>query len=71
MADKVMGWDLLSTLAEQAAYTDYYRQQPPVACPLDGTPLKEGPPSQPGILYCPFDGWQYPRDWDAETMSGL
>lgn len=66
-----MGNDLLSTLKEQAAYVDYYRSQPPMACPNDGTPLEQGPPSQPGILFCPFDGWQYPRDWDPESMSGM
>jgi len=35
------------------------RTVPPVACPNDGTPLLGGPG---GVLYCPFDGWQYPRD---------
>lgn len=65
------GWDLHSTLQEAAAYHEYCKTQPPVACPRDGTPLKEGPPSEPGVLFCPFDFWQYPRDWDAGTMSGL
>ena len=67
----VTGWDLYSTLQEQAAYVEYYKSQPPVACPNDGTPLNQGPPSEPGILFCPFDGFQYPRDWDVETMSGM
>lgn len=67
----VTGWDLYATLQEQAQYEAYYKGARPVACPNDGTPLKEGPPSQPGILFCSFDGWQYPRDWDAETMSGM
>jgi hypothetical protein len=67
----VMGNDLLSTLKEQAAYQQYYDSTPPVACPNDGTPLEIGPPEQPGILFCPFDGWQYPRDYDAATMSGM
>jgi hypothetical protein len=66
------GWyGLDSTLKEQAQYIEYYKSMPPVACPNDGVPLKEGPPSEPGILYCPDDGWQYPRDYDAETMAGL
>ena len=73
MADTsgVTGWDLWSTLAEQSQYADYYRTQPPVACPNDGAPLKLGPPNQPGVRYCPFDGWQYPRDWDPDTHSGM
>lgn len=67
----VMGNDLLATLQEQAQYIDYYKSSPPVACPNDGTPLENGPPGDSGILYCPFDGWQWPRDYDAETMSGM
>lgn len=67
----VMGNDLLSTLKEQAAYENYYRSAPPTACPNDGQPLQGGPPSEPGVLFCSFDGWQYPRDWDAQSMSGM
>lgn len=67
----VMGYDLLSTLQQQAAYIEYYKTQRPVACPNDGTPLLEGPPSEPGILYCPFDFFKYPQDWDPDTMSGM
>jgi len=67
----VMGNDLLSTLRQQAADADYYQSQPPTACPNDGEPLTQGPPSEPGVLFCRFDGWQYPRDWDPSTMSGL
>lgn len=67
----VTGWDLYSTLQEQAAYAEFYKSQPPVACPRDGTPLLEGPAGQPGVLFCPFDGFQYPDDWDPETMSGM
>lgn len=67
----VTGWDLLATLQEQAAYKEYYDTQPPMACPHDGEPLREGPPGQPGVLFCPFDGFQYPRDWDPDTMSGM
>lgn len=65
------GWDLLATLQQQAEYVGYYKTQPPVACPNDGTPLKDGPPGHAAVLFCPFDGWQYPRDWDAESMSGM
>jgi hypothetical protein len=31
----------------------------PQACPNDGEPLRPGPA---GELFCPFDGYQYPRD---------
>lgn len=67
----VMGWDLYSTLQLRAEYDHYYRTRTPLACPNDGEPLREGPPQEPGILYCRFDGWQYPRDWNADTMSGM
>jgi hypothetical protein len=71
MAGGVTGWDLYSTLAEQAAYIDYYRSVPPTSCPRDGTPLRLGPPNQPGVWYCPHGDFRYPDDWDAQTMSGM
>ncbi len=67
----VMGYDLLSTLAEAAQYEDFYRSAPPTACPNDGEPLREGPPESPGVLWCIYDGWQYPRDWDPTAHSGM
>jgi hypothetical protein len=45
---------------------------PPEACPIDGEPLQPGPPSEPGIWWCKFDGWTYPRDWvRPEPPAGL
>lgn len=67
----VMGWDLYATLQQQGQYADYYRQQRPTACPHDGTPLKQGPPQEPGVLFCPMGDFQYPDDWDSESMSGM
>ena len=67
----VMGWDLYSILQSNAAVQGFYDQQIPVACPNDGTPLEPGPPSQPGVLYCPFDGWCYPDDYDQRLHSGM
>lgn len=69
--DGVTGWDLYSTLIQQSEYVSYYKSIPPVACPNDGEPLRQGPPHTPGVLYCPFDGWQYPRDYDVESMAGM
>jgi len=71
MSGGVTGWDLYSTLAQQAQYIEYYKSVPPVACPNDGEPLQMGPSAASGVRYCPYDGWQYPRDWDPETMSGM
>ena len=67
----VTGWDLYSTLVQQAQYQEYYKSIPPVACPHDGTPLLQGPATSPGILYCPNGDFRYPQDWDPETMSGM
>jgi hypothetical protein len=71
MADKVTGWDLYSTLQDAAVTYNYYKTTLPMACPNCGEPLRPGPPQDPAILYCIFDFWQYPRDYDPETMSGI
>lgn len=65
----VTGWDLYSTLTEQAQYAEYYKSQPPVACPHDGTPLTQG--NTEGVLHCPMGDFLYPRDYDPDTMSGM
>jgi hypothetical protein len=64
-------WGLYNVLREQAEYAQYYRSQPPVACPNDGTPLLGGPPQEAAVLFCPFDGWQWPRDYDPAIHSGM
>lgn len=64
-------WALDSVLKEAAAYETYYRSQPPVACPRDGQPLTNGPPQASAVLFCRFCGWEYPQDYDADTMSGI
>jgi hypothetical protein len=65
------GWDLYATLQKNAQTAAYYAAVPPVACPNDGTPLKQGPPSQPGVLFCPMGDYEYPRDWNPDTQSGM
>lgn len=64
-------WQLDSTLKERGEYAAFYRSAVPVACPNDGEPLIPGPPQEPAILYCRFDGWQYPRDYDPDIHSGM
>ena len=64
-------WQLDTALKERQEYAIYYRHQLPVACPNDGEPLRQGPPQTPNVLYCPFDGWTYPRDWDPDIHSGM
>jgi hypothetical protein len=71
MADGITGWDLYSTLQEQAEYVRYYKSVPPVACPFDGEPLRAGPPHEPGVLFCPWGNFYYPRDHDPEAHSGF
>jgi hypothetical protein len=70
----VSWWQLDNVLKERAEYAMYYRTLPPVACPNDGQPLLSPPntPSGAGIeLWCPFDGWSYPRDYDPDIHSGM
>lgn len=55
-----MAWEELADIYRQAA--DERRAElaaPPQACPNDGEPLEQ---TEAGILFCPFDGWQWPRD---------
>lgn len=62
-----MGYDLLAIMAEQQMDEQMPvtgREPLPAACPNDGQPLLQGPGTDPSvILFCPFDGWQFPRDW--------
>ena len=54
------GWWGLLAIGREAAQEDRMeRERIPIACPSDGEPLRQGPG---GVLYCTFDGWQYPRD---------
>lgn len=71
MATTGSWWALDSVLQEQAQYINYYQSLPPVACPNDGEPLRQGPPQDPAVLYCPFDGWQFPRDYDLDAHQGM
>jgi hypothetical protein len=64
-------WQLDSIVKEQAAYVEYYRGIEPMACPRCGEPLRPGPPQHEDLLYCIFDGWQYPADYDVDTMAGM
>lgn len=55
-----MSWEgLLGILNEQRDIIAKERDKRPEACPYDGTPLQE---AGGGVLHCPFDGYQYPRD---------
>jgi hypothetical protein len=56
----VSWYGLLSILKDQQQTITEYRRRTPTACPNDGEPLRDGPN---GSRFCPFDGWQYPRDW--------
>lgn len=56
-----MSWEQLQDIErEWRAMSEAVRTTPPAACPNDGTPLQD---VGDGRLHCPFDGWQYPRDW--------
>lgn len=51
------GWySLISVLSEAQSIAEQEASRTPSACPNDGEPLHQGPN---GVLYCPWDGWQY------------
>lgn len=55
-----MAWEeLAAILDERRDELRRERQRIPTACPNDGEPLQEAPG---GVLHCPYDGWQWPRD---------
>jgi len=56
-----VSWDQLLDIFHEDAEERRLRESAlPEACPNDGYPLDSGPE---GTLHCPFDGWQYPRDY--------
>lgn len=62
-----MSWAQLIAIRDEQVQTVLAEiAAPPVACPYDGEPLREGPD---GVLFCPFgsdtpdgDHYQWPRD---------
>lgn len=59
-------WQLLDIRKQAAEEFDFWATNPPMACPNCGEPLRNSPPTDSGSsveLYCPFDFWQYPRDY--------
>lgn len=59
-----MSWyQYLDIIREAQIEREYWASQPPMSCPLCGEPLRQGPPGAEETLYCPFEGWNYPRDW--------
>lgn len=62
-------WGLHSVFEESRQEFDAYWSVPPVACPICGEPLKQGPSTKSGTgidLYCNYADdheFQYPRDW--------
>lgn len=55
-----MGWWTLIGIIEEGAKLDQEAAtKVPVECPNDFTALQD---AGDGILFCPWDGWQYPRD---------
>jgi hypothetical protein len=58
-------WQLLDVQKTQQDEFDFWADNPPMACPNDGEPLLQAPPSDSGSdtqLYCPWGDYEYPRD---------
>jgi hypothetical protein len=67
----VSWYQLLDIRKQAAGWAEFYAARPPTNCPNDGEPLDAVPPGRDGELFCKFDGWTYPRDWDPATMAGM
>jgi hypothetical protein len=66
LATPASWWQLLDIMAQRDQEFAFWSERPPMACPHCGEPLHRAPPKQAmtgAELYCPYDGWQYPRDW--------
>ncbi len=62
------GWyGLLDIDAEAVDERRQEEARRPLACPHDGEPLRQGPN---GTLFCPFDGFEWPRDRD-QLIGGV
>jgi len=70
-----VSWNQLLAIRQEARLEferDPYVMGPPSSCPRCGQPLLAGPPSQSGIWFCNYDGYQYPRDWTRpDPPAGL
>ena len=72
MATVQGGWWQLHSIIEYAKQErEFWDSQPPMACPRCGEPMRPGPPEDTGVLYCSFDFFKYPDDWNPATMSGF
>lgn len=59
-----MSWyQYLDILKSAHVEYEYWASNPPLACPHCGEPLIPAPQSAEVTLYCPYDGWSYPRDY--------
>lgn len=68
-----MGYDFLAIMEQQRQdelMPMTGREPLPGACPNDGTPLLPGPGTINSVeLYCPFDGWRFPEDWERPESN--
>ena len=75
MATVQGGWWQLHSIIEYAKQErEFWDSAPALACPRCGEPMRPAPPTDtaPGVeSFCRFDGFRYPEDWDAGTMSGM
>ena len=65
-----MSWNqLLAIIKDAAQEREYWAAAQPQSCPNDGEPLIPSPPGSDSVLFCPFDGFQYPRDWTRPGVT--
>jgi hypothetical protein len=69
-------WGLHSVFEQSRQEFEAYVSMPPMACPVCGEPLINGPATDSGSgieLYCKFAGdhrFHYPSDWIAPQRPG-
>jgi hypothetical protein len=57
-----VSWQQLQAIYENdRQQREFWLSQPPRACPHDGTPLQQSPNAE-NELFCPHDGYMWPRD---------
>jgi hypothetical protein len=59
-------WGLHSVFEQSRQEFEAFVSRPPVACPVDGEPLRYAPATASGSgkeRYCPYCGWSYPGDY--------
>lgn len=65
-------YELLAIFQQRDEEFSFWADRPPMACPRCGEPLRNAPTAGSGSsveLFCKYDGWSYPRDYDRPVAG--